>query len=210
MRLDRHLIAALLCALLALSGCATAPPSSVENVCGIFKEKKSWARAAERAEQRYGAPRAVTMAIVRQESAFEQSARPPRRRILFVFPGFRRQSSAYGYAQATEPTWELYKKETGRPGARRGKFEDAIDFVGWYVRESKRRSGIEMNDAYGQYLAYHEGWGGYNQGSWRGRRKRDLRSVAARVAQNAETYAAQLEECTKKRDRGRPTLQIRR
>ncbi|MEL6363979.1 MAG: transglycosylase SLT domain-containing protein [Pseudomonadota bacterium] len=206
-RLRMSVFAAMLAIILA--ACATSPPSTIENACKILEEKRSWARAADRAESRYGAPKAVMLAIVRQESAFEQSAKPPRRRILFVFPWFGRQSSAYGYAQATEPTWELYQKETGRPGARRGRFEDAIDFVGWYMRESKRRSGIEMADAYNQYLAYHEGWGGYNKGSFRGRKQRDLRSVATRVAMTADRYHGQLEGCAEKKERGRPTLRFR-
>jgi len=189
-----------------LSGCATAPPSDVTDACAIFSEKRSWWKAADRAERKYGAPKAVTLAIIRQESGFDDDARPPRRRILFVIPGFRRQSTAYGYAQATDPTWTLYKRDTGRAGARRGKFSDAVDFVGWYVRETRRRTGVEAGDAYNQYLAYHEGWAGYLNQTYAGRKKSGLRSVAARVSANAAAYQVQLDACERRFRRGVPLI----
>ena len=43
------------------------------------------------------------------------------------------RSSAYGYAQALEGTWDDYRKDTGRRGADRDDFADSSDFIGWYM-----------------------------------------------------------------------------
>ena len=68
-----------------------------------------------------------------------------------------RQSSAYGYSQALDGTWEEYQKDQRRRGAKRDRIDDATDFMGWYMDETYERLGIPMSDARNQYLAYHEG-----------------------------------------------------
>ena len=52
--------------LVAGVACATAPPQNVENICSIFEEKKSWYKAAKKSEARWGTPKHVQMAIIRQ------------------------------------------------------------------------------------------------------------------------------------------------
>ncbi|MDX1607360.1 MAG: hypothetical protein R3202_14300, partial [Candidatus Competibacterales bacterium] len=78
-------------------------------------------------------------------------------------------------------------------GADRDDFADAVDFIGWYNRLSARRNGIPQSDPYRQYLAYHEGHGGYARGSWRD--KPWLQAVARRVAASAARYRGQLRGC---------------
>jgi len=51
------------------------------------------------------------MAIIRQESSFQADAQPPRSRILWIIPG-PRPSSAYGYSQALDGTWDWYRQAT--------------------------------------------------------------------------------------------------
>ena len=46
-------------------------------------------------------------------------------------------------------------------GARRDRIDDATDFMGWYMAESRDKLGISLGDAETQYLAYHEGRTGY-------------------------------------------------
>ncbi len=178
---------------LILVGCgSTPPPDQPLNACKIFGDRRSWYDAVLDARDRWGARPHVLLAIIYQESAFEANARPDRTKFLWVLPG-PRPSTAFGYAQATNPTWEMYKRETGRGGADRDNFRAASDFVGWYMRKSRRNSGIALDDAYHQYLAYHEGWGGYNSGShWR---KRDVLRAAERVASLAGRYQRQLAAC---------------
>ena len=131
------------------------------------------------------------MAFTNQESSFNADARPPRQKILGVIP-WTRPTSAYGYAQATDEAWLDYERATGDHGDR-DDFDDAMDFIGWYNSVSARRFGIQKDDAYRLYLAYHEGHGGYSRSSWE--RKPELKKIAQRVADRARTYDTQLKGC---------------
>jgi hypothetical protein len=178
--------------LLCVSACTTSPPRDVNNVCAIFREKDDWYDDAAHASQLWGSSIPVMMAIINQESRFEASAKPPRTQIFGVIPG-PRPSSAYGYSQAKTSTWNEYERAVGRWGADRDDFADAIDFVGWYNRQSQIRSGISLQDTYGLYLAYHEGHGGFNRATYL--QKPWLMSVARKVRDKANSYQAQLPGC---------------
>lgn len=180
-----------LCALL-LQACATAPPRAQDDLCQLLGERPDWYRAARQSEADWGLPVATQLAFIRQESAFRARARPPRTRILGLFPG-PRPSSAYGYPQALDGTWNDYRERTGQRFARRSDMADALDFVGWYNRESMRRLGLRPNQVRNLYLAYHEGHGGYQRGTWRG--KTWLLQVAERVEQQSQRYHRQLQRC---------------
>lgn len=182
-------------AVLVLAGCASAPKHTT-NTCAIFEQKSglwvNWRQDAERASAEYGIPVAVLMATVQAESNFEGRARPPRRWILGFIPAGR-ISTAYGYAQVLDGTWEEYRRRTGRYSARRNDFGDAIRFIGWYHATSGRRNGIAPTDAYRLYLAYHSGHAGYERGVWKSR-PAALRG-ARRAADMAKRYAVQLPRC---------------
>lgn len=181
---------------LALTACGHPPaPDEPLNACDIFAGRRAWYDSVLDARDRWGARPHILLAIIYQESAFDADARPERGKFLWVLPGTR-PSSAYGYAQALDPTWDLYRKETGRRGADRDSFRAAADFVGWYMRKSHRICGISMDDAKGQYLAYHEGWSGYNAGTFR--RKPELLRTADRVERLAERYEKQLDRCRRR------------
>ncbi len=175
-----------------LPACATAPPARVDNACSIFQEKKGWYDDAVKARDDWQSPIPVMLAIMHQESRFVAKAKPPRRRILGIIPG-PRPSDAYGYSQALDSTWESYQRSTGRHRASRTNFADSIHFIGWYNNESLHRSGIARDDAYRLYLAYHEGHGGYNRGTYRG--KAWLQGVAGKVRTRASQYQSQLAAC---------------
>ncbi|MFT5481553.1 MAG: hypothetical protein ACI9GW_000196 [Halieaceae bacterium] len=178
--------------LLIVSSCATSPPSRVDNICDIFREKDDWYDAAADASEKWGSPIGSLMATIHQESRFRAKAKPPRKRILWVIPG-PRPSSSYGYTQALSGTWGVYQRDAGNYGADRDEFADAIDFVGWYHSVSHRRNGIDKADTYNLYLAYHEGHGGYKRGSYKG--KAWLVNVARKVDNLAERYRTQLQSC---------------
>jgi hypothetical protein len=185
----------ILCALasaIALSACASAPPSQVQNACLILDENRSWGPDLRRAERRWGLSPGAQLAFVKRESSFERRARPERTRILWVLPG-PRPSSAFGYAQALDATWDWYRDDTGRRGADRHDFGDAVDFVGWYASQSHSLSDIELNDPYRLYLAYHEGHGGFNRGTYRG--KAWLQRAARKVEADTRRYDAQIARC---------------
>ena len=123
--------------LLLLVSCTTAPPRNVNDACAIFAEYDDWYPDAKAASQRWKVPIPVLLAIIHQESAFQADAQPPRRWHLGFIPGAR-PSSAYGYSQALDGTWDRYIATTGKPGADRDDFADAVDFIGWYVNETTR------------------------------------------------------------------------
>ena len=107
------------------------------------------------------------------------------------------RSSAYGYAQALEGTWDDYRRATGRRGADRDDFADSSDFIGWYMHGANRVNGVAMHDAYNQYLAYHEGKAGFARGSYRA--KSWLPEVARDVEAWAVVYDRQLRACPARR-----------
>ena len=45
--------------ILGLAGCATSPPSEVDNVCEIFQEKSGWYKDAKKARARWDVPISV-------------------------------------------------------------------------------------------------------------------------------------------------------
>lgn len=184
-----------LLALLILSGCSSLPPKNIDNICDVFDEKRGWYKDARKAEKRWGSSIPTMMAMMHQESSFRPKAKPPRRKILWIFPG-PRKSSAYGFAQVKNATWHEYQRSSGNHWSSRTNFGDAIDFVGWYNRQSLARSGIALNDTYNLYLAYHEGHGGFNRKTYND--KGWLLDVARRVDSRANQYTTQLKSCERR------------
>ena len=188
------LFRALALVLLAAScggGSGTAP-RDLDNACSIVRERPEYLRAFQATERKWGVPVHVQMATIYQESKFVSDARTPFRYAAGVIP-IGRQSSAFGYSQALDGTWEEYLDETGRRLARRDRIRDATDFMGWYMAETRDRLGIPLTDTRNQYLAYHEGRTGYARGSYNS--KAWLVRVAGEVDQRSRIYARQLQSC---------------
>jgi len=167
-------------------------PRNLDNACALAKERPRYYRAMKNVERKWDVPVHVQMAVMHQESKFIGNARTPFRYTLGVIP-MGRQSSAYGYSQALDATWEEYQEDQGRGSAKRDRIADATDFMGWYFHESQERLGLSKHDARGQYLAYHEGRGGYARRSYEA--KPWLLTVADRVQNRAERYRGQLAGC---------------
>lgn len=111
--------------------------------------------------------------------------------ILWVIP-WGHVSTAYGYSQALNGVWKQYEKSIGG-SADRTDFADALDFMNWYMTRTKNINHIPVNDAMRQYLAYHEGWGGYSRRSYA--RNRGLITIAKRVGKRASLYERQYAGC---------------
>jgi len=185
--------------ILLLSGCATTPPKNIDNACEIFREKGDWYQYSKRVFERYGVPIHVQLAIIHQESKFMYDARPERVWILGFIPWFR-PSSAFGYAQVKDETWDWYRTKTSRFGDDRDDYGDAVNFIGWYADLSHKTLGISKWDAYKLYLAYHEGMGGYRRKTYL--KKPWLVKVAQKVKRRAGRYGGQLKSCEASLDRG--------
>lgn len=181
---------------LILGSCSAArysAPSNLDDACSIIRENPHFIRAMERSERKWGVPVDVQMATIWQESKFVANAAPPQRYFLGFIPRGR-VSSAYGYAQALDGTWDDYRDRTGNWSGRRNNIYDATDFIGWYMSETRRRAGVSLSNAEHQYLAYHEGQGGYMRGTHRS--KAWLLDVARKVDNRANMYKRQLARCT--------------
>ena len=167
-------------------------PRQLDDACAILRERPQYLRAMEQAERRWGIPVHVQMATIYQESKFVGNARTPHTFALGVIP-MGRQSTAYGYSQALNGTWEEYPRSAGSRRAKRDDIGDATDFMGWYMDESARSLGISKDDAEAQYLAYHEGRTGYASQSYES--KPWLVEVAAAVEGRSQMYREQLASC---------------
>jgi hypothetical protein len=168
------------------------PPRNLDDACAILRERPHYANAFARVERRWNVQTHILMAMIHQESRFDGDIRPPFTYTLGIIPTGR-QSSAVGYSQALDGTWDDYRADQGRPRARRTDIGDATDFMGWYMNLTVERNNIPLDDVRRQYLAYHEGHTGYARGSYNS--KPWLLEVAERVEERAETYRLQLASC---------------
>ena len=169
-------------------------PRNLDDACSIVDQRPDYLDAFRETERTWGVPVPVLMAMIYQESRFVGDARPPHRYALGVIP-VGRQSSALGYSQALDGTWEEYQASRGGRRADRVDIDHATDFMGWYMDQTTKRLGISRGDARNQYLAYHEGRTGYRNGSHTA--KPWLMTVAERVQTRAVLYDAQLRGCRK-------------
>ena len=171
------------------------PPSEPDDLCSIFEQKRHWYESARRSKETWGVPEAVQLAVIYQESGFRARARPPRKRLLWIFPG-PRPSSAFGYAQVLDSTWESYARETGHRHALRDDFAEVTWFIGWYGDMIHRATAVAKDDAYHLYLAYHDGPGGFLRGTHLGQPW--LLGVARQVEARADRYGLQYRDCAER------------
>ena len=184
--------AILLVLVVSACGGSLGPPRNIKDACAISMERPSWIKAARKTERKWGVPVNVLLATMWRESRFVPDARTPRKYALGFIPTGR-VSSAYGYSQAIDGTWSWYRNATGNRFAQRDNFDDAADFIGWYMNQTRKKNGIELTDAYNQYLAYHEGHAGYARGSYNS--KRFLLRAANEVRDMSARYKRQLDIC---------------
>lgn len=181
---------------LSLTACATVrptpPPQNTHSACSMFNQYPSWRSSALQVQDRWHIPVSVQMAIVNQESSFVADAKTPRTKLFGIIP-WKHISSAYGYSQALNGTWNDYVQNTHQVQARRDVFGDGLDFIGWYADQAHNKLNIPLNDPYRLYLAYHEGLGGYSHQSFLS--KPWLINVAQKVKYLAGLYQKQLNNC---------------
>ena len=175
--------------LIFISGCSSIPKDS-SNSCSIFNERYMWYKHAKKTEQKWGTPVYLQLAIIKMESSFDRFAKPPRQKLFKVVP-YKRPSSSFGYSQAVKGTWKQYKDETGNKYATRARFKDSVDFIGWYTNKTEKILKVSKNDAFKQYIAYHEGWGNFK--NYKDNTK--VINLAKRVEKQSNIYKQQLAKC---------------
>ena len=179
----------LLTILLFVSACSSIP-SNTSNSCSIFNERYLWYKHAKKAENKWGTPVNLQLAIIKMESSFDWLAKPPRQKLFKVVP-YKRLSSSFGYSQAVKGTWKQYKDETGNKYATRSRFKDSVDFIGWYTNKTEKILKVSKKDAFKQYIAYHEGWGNFK--NYKNNKK--VINLAERVEKQSDIYKQQLLDC---------------
>ncbi len=172
-----------------ISGCSSIPKNT-SNGCLIFDERYMWYKHAKKTEIKWGTPVNLQLAIIKMESSFDWLAKPPRQKLFKVIP-YKRPSSSFGYSQAVKGTWKQYKDETGNKFATRTRFKDSVDFIGWYTNKTEKILKVSKNDAFKQYIAYHEGWGNFK--NYKSNKK--VVSLAKKVEKQSLIYKKQLSEC---------------
>ena len=172
-----------------VSACSSIPKNTADG-CSIFSERYLWYKHAKKTERKWGTPIYIQLAIIKMESDFDWLAKPERRKIFKVIP-YKRPSSSFGYSQAVKGTWKQYKQETNNPLATRVRFKDSVDFIGWYTNKTNSILKIPLQDAFKQYIAYHEGWGNYK--NYKSNKK--IISLAKRVQSQSNKYKSQLGKC---------------
>ena len=178
--------------LLILSSCSSTL-SNTKDSCSIFSERYLWYKYAKKTEKKWGAPIYIQLAFIKKESDFDWLAKPERLKLFKIIP-YKRKSSSFGYSQAIKGTWDLYKKETNNRLASRARFKDSVDFIGWYMNKTTKLLKISKNDAYRQYIAYHEGWGNYKNY----KKNKKVIIFAKKVKDQANQYRKQLTKCQKR------------
>ena len=149
------------------------------DACALLDARPHWREALAQTRSEWQIHTWYVLAFMHQESSFNPKALST--------------SDAYGYAQVKAPTWDWYMLKRGRRNVSRERFDDAVDFIGWYAHQNVARNGVALNDVRNQYLAYHEGLGGYESGSFMA--KPWLLTISDKVADRAMFYQGQLLEC---------------
>ena len=165
-------------------------PSNTSNSCSIFDERYLWYKHAKKSEKKWGTPVYLQLAIIKMESGFDWLAKPPRQKLFKIVP-YKRPSSSFGYSQAVKGTWKQYKTETGNKFATRTRFKDSVDFIGWYTNKTEKILKVSKNNAFKQYIAYHEGWGNYK--NYKNNNK--VINLAKKVEKQSNIYKKQLSVC---------------
>ena len=176
-----------------LTACSTVPKYP-QNACKIFGQNYLWYKSIKKSSKTYDVPIYIILAFVNKESSFNRWAKPPRTKLFKIIP-YKRPSSSFGYSQAVNKTWELYKNETNSPLALRSRFKDSVMFIGWYISKTNKINKIPKNDSYRQYLNYYLGWGSYAKKVY----KTDKKAIifAKSVEKQSKIYKSQLRECEK-------------
>ena len=175
--------------------CSSIPKNTLSS-CSIFSERYFWYKHAKKTEEKWGTPIHIQLAFIKFESDFHWLAKPKRQKLFKIIP-FKRPSSSFGYSQAVKGTWKQYKEEQNKPLALRTRFKDSVDFIGWYTNKSSKLLKIPKNDAFKQYIAYHEGWGNYKNY----KKNEKVISYAKKVKKYSDQYKTQLIKCKKKLNR---------
>ena len=167
-------------------------PKYPQNACKIFGEKYFYLKYSRAASKKWNVPISSILAVINKESGFRRFAKPRRTKLFKIIP-YRRPSSSFGFSQAVNKTWDLYKKENNRPIALRMSFKNSSDFIGWYFWKTNKINKVSLKDTRNMYLNYYLGWTAYKKKAYQNDKKAII--FAMSVEKQAKIYKSQLREC---------------
>ena len=167
-------------------------PKYPQNACKIFGEKYFYLKYSRAASKKWNVPISSILAVINKESGFRRFAKPRRTKLFKIIP-YRRPSSSFGFSQAVNKTWDLYKKENNRPIALRMSFKNSSDFIGWYFWKTNKINKVSIKDTRNMYLNYYLGWTAYKKKAYQNDKKAII--FAMSVEKQAKIYKSQLREC---------------
>ena len=181
--------AALFGAVAVATSCGSTRPHNPDDLCSIFRQRTDWYEAARDSYRSWGVPVPLQLAVIHRESSFRADARPQRKWYLGFIPG-PRPSTAFGYGQVLDATWDGYRRDTDNLWADRDDFADVTDFIGWYGAVGEKSYGIPKREPSAFYASYHVGHTGYRRGLHRttAGAPRAIRDVRARASRYTEQY----------------------
>jgi|AntRauTorckE5430_2_1112549.scaffolds.fasta_scaffold00318_18 hypothetical protein len=159
-------------------------------ICHVIQSNWGWARALKRVSKDYDISPGLLLSVIYHESGFRPNVRPKPYMVFGVIPW--QVSSAYGYGQIKQETWDWYKSHNPGWFQSRTQFPDTLNFIGWYYSLFLKKT--ETKTVHRDfYLAYHEGLGGYQRGTYHGNDW--LIKKAESVALRAKLYDEKLNDC---------------
>ena len=176
---------------LFLASCSYVPKYP-QNACKIFSEKYTYLKYSRAASKKWNVPISSILAVINKESGFRRFAKPKRTKLFKIIP-YRRPSSSFGFSQAINKTWELYKKENNKPTALRISYRSSSDFVGWYFWKANKINKVSLSNTRDLYLNYYLGFSAYKNKAYRTDKKAII--FAMSVEKHAKVYKNQLREC---------------
>ncbi|MFW1677427.1 hypothetical protein ACFVYJ_06540 [Pontibacter sp. JAM-7] len=122
---------------LLLTACSSqpiAPPS----ICDELDDNDEWLQPLLQTRARYGTPVALSLALLEQPLSVTDKAN----------------------VRVRTPDWDEYRVRSENWGADIRSVTDAVDFVGWFSKETVNRNQIGWQDYRQHYLALRLGHGG--------------------------------------------------
>ena len=153
----------------------------LKNACRILQKQPQWQQDLKQAHKHWGIPPALILAVIYKESDFKADAH-------------HRHSSAYGYAQVIDGTWNEYEQAVDH-SVSRSSFKDSADFIGWYMSRMKDKYNLSWQQPGELYLTYMLGSTGYKRYRNAGQQNSSKARLAARVAGYTRHYRNQLDQC---------------
>jgi len=157
--------------LFGLTGCFGSSVKPELSICEQLEENDEWAEPLVRAQEKYGTPLSLTLVLLE----------PPL------------SDLDKRHIQPRTADWDEYRIRSENWGAVQTSPLDAVDFIGWFTRESLKRNQTNWNDVSAHYLSYRMGHGAYHR--FDAKKYPELVIKAQDVAYQAKQWRSQLKNC---------------